>query len=218
MGTQTAVPLLVEVGESFGRRCGRLEVTPDPLLLWPGQSGGLASVRIEPARGAAAIDASYRLEAPASSSVVAVEPGNRLRGLAPGTATVAVVVEAPAAYRGVTTTVAVQVEGPDRLTIDPAAVTLEVGQTTPRLQRAGRAVGTGAAKEVPAALESRITRVGPGAGSSRGRFVAVGFGGTQIRASYGGREAFATVTVTGKRLPQRQQHAARGRRRFRRGD
>jgi hypothetical protein len=97
---------------------------------------------------------------------------------------------------GVTT-----VTGPaiDRLRIDPEKVSLQVGQSTPVLKAVGQAAGS-TSVEVPALLESMDPALLVPDPALPGAFLAKGLGGTQVRASFGGREAFAEVTIAGKRF------------------
>jgi hypothetical protein len=113
------------------------------------------------------------------------ENGREIVGQGPGGVTT--ITEAPA--------------GPviDRLRIDPEKILLQVGQSTPVLKAIGQAAG-GANVQVPALLESMDPALLAPDPALPGAFLAKGLGGTQVRASYGGREAFAEVTVSGKRF------------------
>jgi len=85
----------------------------------------------------------------------------------------------------------------DPLSIEPSEITLQVGQATPPLKVTAQGQ-SGPPHEVPAVLESTDPNVL--APDAPGRFVAKGFGSTQLRAEYRGREAFSKVTVTGNRF------------------
>jgi hypothetical protein len=78
-------------------------------------------------------------------------------------------------------------------------VSVGVGETTPRFAVVAQS-DDGRSYPVPAALDSMDTRVVRSEGTLTGRFTAVSLGSTQIRGLYRGREAFATVTVTGERF------------------
>lgn len=197
LGTLTADPLLVSVGDylAVGRR---LEVMPDPLVVWVDELGSFGAVRVYPGEALAPIDVDYRITAPEAQGVVAVESQRRVRGLAPGAAELGIVVVDPSGgYDGLSTTARVQVIAPDRLTIVPASLALQVGQATPPL--AVWAEGSdGVPRRVPAVLESSDPTILAADDQLPDRFVARGVGSTQIRALYGGREAVAEVRIGGK--------------------
>jgi len=102
---------------------------------------------------------------------------------------------------GGVTTITAAPAGPviDRLRIDPEKILLQVGQSTPVLKAIGQTAG-GTSVQVPALLESMDPALLAPDPALPGAFLAKGLGGTQVRASYGGREAFAEVTVSGKRF------------------
>ena len=94
----------------------------------------------------------------------------------------------------------VQVAASDPLSIEPSKISLQVGEATPPLAVMAHRADGGPPYEVPAALESMDPNVLTPDPQNPGRFVAKAFGGTQVRALYRGREAVATVEVTGKRF------------------
>ena len=88
---------------------------------------------------------------------------------------------------------------PDRIWIEPGDFTLQRDAVSPSL-RVMAAVGSEKPQEVPATLESLDHNVLVADATQPGRFQAAGYGGTQVRATYRDREAFANVTVTGARF------------------
>ena len=198
-GQLTAVPLLVDVGDSADA-AAHLEATPDPLSLWSGESGALGSVRVVPSTGQTPFEANYRLSLLGAPGVVAVEGDRRLRGVAPGTATVQVTaVDLAAPYNGLSTVVQVQVGEAGRLSIEPGQLALQVGQATPRFSVVLHGAG-GDTSEVSAVLDSTDPHVLAPDPQIPGRFIAKDYGGTQVRAVYRGHEALANVTISGKRF------------------
>jgi hypothetical protein len=85
------------------------------------------------------------------------------------------------------------------LSIDPDHLTLKLGQTTPSYVVS--VLGSdGKSHEVQAALESMNANVLAADPDAPGRFVAKGYGATQVRAVFRGHEVFASVEVTGQRF------------------
>ena len=101
--------------------------------------------------------------------------------------------------QGLSAGVAVQVDNPDPLSIDPADITLEVGQSTPPITVTGKGPD-GTPYQAQAVLESQDEKLLVPAEDAPGRFVAKAMGRTQLKARYKGVDVFATVTVTGKRF------------------
>jgi len=191
--------LLVQVGD-VPTGLARLDVSPDPLDLWSGEARALTSVTVTPSPGEFPIDVSYSITVPPNQNVVTAEPDGRIRGLSSGVAQVVIRVDQPGtAYDGLSTTAIVQVTGADRVWIEPAEASVRVGETTPRFAMMAQGAD-GRQYEVPATLESMDTNILRPEGLLPGQFVATSLGGTQVRAVYRGREAFATVTVTGQRF------------------
>ena len=85
------------------------------------------------------------------------------------------------------------------LAITPEHVSLELGRATPTFV-ASELDAAHVADEVPATLESLDPAVLKPDPKAPGRFVAVGCGRTQVRAAYQGRQAVASVEVTGQRF------------------
>jgi len=156
-------------------------------------------VAVTPGPGQLAVDVSYSITVPPGQGIVTAESDGQIRGLSSGVAQVVVkVVEPGTAYDGLSSTVTVQVTGPERVWIEPPEVSVRVGETTPPF--AVMAEGAeGRPYQVPATLESMDTNILILHPSSF-RFVATSLGGTQVRAVYRGREVFAAVTVTGERF------------------
>lgn len=200
LGTLTASPMLVSVGPAgvVGTWPARLVVAPDPLVLWPGEQSSFGTVMLDPGGGLPLRAIDYRLVPRAGQTVVSAAGDKALRGESPGVARV-VVSAVGGPYDGLSTTATVQVSGGDPLRIEPAAVGLQVGQETPTLSVWADGPG-GVPYRVPAVLESMDEDVLAADPKRPGRFIARAFGGTQIRASYRGREALAEVTVAGKRF------------------
>jgi hypothetical protein len=78
-------------------------------------------------------------------------------------------------------------------------VSIQVGESTPEFAVTAHPSG-GVPHQVPARLESTDANVLAPDPAVPGRFIARSLGETPIRAEYRGREAFATVSVTGKRF------------------
>jgi hypothetical protein len=85
------------------------------------------------------------------------------------------------------------------LRVDPAHVNLQVDQIAPQF-RAILRNEDGTEQEVAATLESMDPELLAPDAAAPGHFVAKGLGGTQVRAISGGHEAFAEVTISGKRF------------------
>ena len=156
LGDLTSIaPLLVEVGgETAGT--ARLVVAPDPLVLWTGETGKLGSVRLDPGSEQTTFPVEYKLTAPEGQGVVAVN-GQEVKGLAPGN-TQLTVTAADEQHKGLSTTVAVQVVNPDKLSIEPADITLQVGETTPPITVTATGAD-GTTYQAPALVESQDENV-----------------------------------------------------------
>ncbi len=197
LGTRVTIPeLLVQVG-NLVTGSARLEVFPQPLELAPQEVGTFSVVRVDPGAGQTAWPVNYSVGVPPGQAVVRVEPDGRLRGLSPGVAEVVVTSVDPGGPFDRLTTVARVRVGSLELTLEPADVSIEVGQSTPPLVALAAEDG-GVPYPVSAPLESVDPTVLVPGGDRR--FIAQSLGSTQVRASYRGREAFATVSVTGKRF------------------
>jgi hypothetical protein len=190
-------PLYVDVGEGL-KRDARLEVAPDPLVLWPDEVGGFGPVRVNPGGGLASVEVEYKIDR--------IEPGDKveavgdklLRGRSTGSTSVRITAVSPSgAYDGLSTTAMIQVVPAEDLWVEPASQNVPLGGTTARTAVMAKGQG-GLPYQVPAALESTDTNVLEPDRDAPGRFLAKAIGGTQIRADYRGRQAFAKVTVSGK--------------------
>lgn len=198
-GTFTAGPLFVQVGQAVPR-LARLLPAPDPLTVWSGQTGTFGSVMLDPGGGQLPFEIDYKITPAANQGVVGSADDRTIRGLADGvTQVVVTAVEPGGVYDGLSTTATVEVTGADPLWIEPSAVSLKVGQSTPPMAVAAQGPD-GTRYEVAAPLESMDPAVLAPAPEAPGRFVAQGLGGTQVRATYRGKEGFAEVTVSGRRF------------------
>ncbi|NQU26509.1 MAG: Ig-like domain-containing protein [Candidatus Nealsonbacteria bacterium] len=199
--TLLARPMLVSVGDVMAVP-GRLLVQPDPLTVWAGETAGFSSVLLDPGGGQPLRPIAYRVIPSAGQNVIESVTEQTVRGLAPGGTNVVVAAVDPAGpYDGASTNIEVRVISGERLEIRPAAISLQIGQPTPPMSVV--TVGTdGQPFEVPATLESMNGAVLSADPAVPGRFVAQALGETQIRASYRGRDAFATVSVSGQRFVQ----------------
>jgi hypothetical protein len=175
----------------------RLVVAPDPLGLWVGETGKLGSVRLDPGGGQTSFPVEYKMTAAEGQSVVKVE-GDAIHAVSKGSAQLTVTATDPQ-YKGLSTTVAVQVDNPDTLSIEPADMTLQVGETTPLVTVTGKGPD-GATYQAPALVESQDEKVLVATPEAPGHFQAKAMGQTQLKATYKGANVFATVTVTGKRF------------------
>ena len=178
----------------------QLRATPDPLVVWLGQTAGFQRVEAVAEGRAPRPVAAYGLAAPPDQDLVAIEADNLLRGLSAGTTQVVVTAFDPEGdHDGLTAEATVRVAILDRLRVEPARISLRVGETTPALVVSGEAED-GTSAEVTATLESLDEAILAPDPESAGRFVARSLGGTSIRASYGDREVLADVAVTGERF------------------
>lgn len=199
LGNLVTIPeLLVQVGD-YGTVGGRLEVYPPTLELAPNEVGRFRTVQVEPGAGQAPFPVSYSMEIPAGQGIVGATSDGQLRGLADGTVRVVVRANAPGRpYDGVSAVANVRVTSLS-LSIQPADISLKVGETTPLITVMAHETGR-PPYPVPATMESLDPSVLSPAGLAAGTFVAQGLGATQIRATHRGREALANVTVTGERF------------------
>jgi hypothetical protein len=208
LGDLTADPLFVVV-QDVGRvvpGLARLLVAPDPLILWSGETGTFGSVTVDPGAGQLPFATDYKI-APAAGNhpedgqaTVASAGDQAVRALSDGaTQVVVTAVDPGGTYDGLSTTATVQVISADPLRIEPSTISLSTGQATPLLAVVAQGQD-GLSYQVPATLESMDPSVLAADPAAPGRFVAQGLGGTQIRASYRGRQGFAEVAVSGRRF------------------
>jgi hypothetical protein len=206
LGNLTADPLFVVV-QDIGRLVpglARLVVAPDPLSLWSGETGTFGSVTVDPGTGQLPLAIDYKIVPAADQAVVASAGERAVRAVSDGAARVVVTAADPGGiYDGLFTTATVQVISADPLRIEPSTIGLGMGEATPPLAVIAQGQD-GLSYQVPATLESMDPAVlAPDPAATQGvpgRFAAKGLGGTQIRASYRGREAFAEVAVSGQRF------------------
>ena len=92
-----------------------------------------------------------------------------------------------------------QVDDPDALSIEPADMTLQVGETTPLVTVTGKGPD-GTTYQAPALVESQDEKVLVATPEAPGHFQAKAMGRTQLKATYGAQDVFATVTVKGNRF------------------
>ena len=202
LGDLTASPLLVQVGEGgLVPRLGRVVVTPNPLVIWSGQTNTFSSVLVDPGGGMPLLPVDFTVTAAAGQGIIAIEGLRDIRGLSNGTTQAIIsVVDPSGIYSGISTTATVEVGSAARIWIEPAAIDLGVGQST---QLAVMAEGPeGLSHQVPALLASMDPNVLVPDPALAGGFKALALGSTQVRAEYRGREAFASVTVSGERFVQ----------------
>jgi hypothetical protein len=199
LGNLVTIPeLLVQVGD-YGTVGGRLEVIPPTLELAPNEIGRFASVQVEPGAGQASFPVSYAMEIPSGQGIVGATADGQLQGLSEGTVRVVIRANAPGRpYDGISTVANVRVSSLS-LSIQPSDVSLKVGETTPLMTVLAHETGR-PPYPVPATLESLDPSILTPAGLAAGTFVAQGLGGTQVRATYRGRETSANVTITGERF------------------
>jgi len=201
LGALTSVsPLGVEVGD-MPADAAQLQVVPNPLVLWSGETGSFASVQLLAGPNQLPIDMDYKLSAPAGQGIVAIEGDKSLRGLSIGTTQVTIdAVDPSGAFGKLSATAMVQVTTPDELWVEPRELDMQVGDPTPPLAVMARGAD-GVAYQVPGAtLESLDQTVLSPDPESPGRFTAKSFGQTHVRGVYRGREVLARVTVAGKRF------------------
>ncbi len=175
----------------------RLVVAPDPLGLWVGETGKLGSVRLDPGAGQTLFPVESKVTAPEGQSVVKVE-GDAIHAVSKGSAQLTVTATDPQ-YKGLSASVAVQVDNPDALSIEPADMTLQVGETTPLVTVTGKGPD-GTTYQAPALVESQDEKVLVATPEAPGHFQAKAMGRTQLKATYKGADVFATVTVKGNRF------------------
>jgi len=199
LGDLTADPLFVQVGQVVPG-LARLLVAPDPLTLWVGQTGNFGSVTIDPGAGQLPFATDYKIAPTANQPIVSFARNQAIRALSDGSTQVVVTAVDPGGmYDGLSTTATVQVISGDPLRIEPSTISLSTGQATPPLAVVAQGQG-GLCYQVPATLESMDPTVLAPDPAAPGRFIAKGLGGTQIRASYRGKEGFAEVAVSGRRF------------------
>ncbi|MDY0168223.1 MAG: hypothetical protein RBS80_16865 [Thermoguttaceae bacterium] len=199
LGPVTADPLLISVGEGFAGGA-RLVVTPNPLPLWTGQEGSFGAVAVDPGDGQTLMEVDYQVQPRRGQGIVEATGPKILRGLGHGDADVRVSVIAPGSpYDGLSAVVRVTVGSSTPIVIEPNSITLTVGQATPPLRVYSQSPD-GQMDQVPATLEATDPTVLEPDPLQPGQFVARALGSAQVRAIYRGREAFATIRVSGDRF------------------
>ena len=199
LGPVTADPLLLSVGEGAAGGA-RLVVTPNPLPLWAGREDSFGLVAVDPGDGMTLMEVDYQLAPQPGQGVVEATGPKTLRGLGLGEANVLVTAVSPGTpYDGLATMARVTVGSSDPIVIEPNAITITVGQATPPLRVFAKSPD-GRMDQVPATLEATDPTVLEPDPLQPGQFVARSLGSAQVRAVYRGREAFATVQVSGDRF------------------
>ncbi len=200
LGTLTADSLLISVGEGDAG-LARLVVVPNPLPLWAGQEGSFDSVVLDPGGGQSPMQVDYQVQPAPGQGVVEATGPTTLRGLGHGETDVRVTIMDPAGgpYDGLSAMARVSVGSAEAIRIEPSSVTITVGQATPPL-RVFAESPDGRMDQVPATLEVTDQNVLQPDPLQPGQFVAQALGSAQVRAVYRGREAFATVQVSGDRF------------------
>jgi len=200
LGTLTSqAPLLVSVGD-YAVGQARLRVAPQPLTLWAGETGTFIAVMVDPGGGQMPFEIDYTVTPADNQNIVAATGGRMIRGVSNGMAQVVVTAVDPSGtYNGLSTTALVDVTNADQLSITPSTCDLQVGQPTPPFSVMAHPVG-GQPYRVSASLQSLDPVILAPDSLAPDRFVGGTFGQTQVVADYRGRQAVATVTVSGKRF------------------
>ena len=181
-------------------KAARLVATPDPLAIWIGESGSLGSVKLDPGGGQPAFPVDCQVTAPDGQTVVRVDYDNKIIGLLKGGVQLTLT-PSDSKLQSLSTNVAVQVDNPDPLRIDPADITLQVGESTPPVTLSGKGPD-GIPYQAAATLENQDEKVLVAVPDAPGRFVAKAMGRTQLKTRYRGVDLLATVIVTGKRFEE----------------
>ena len=201
IGPVSSDALLLSVGEGDAG-LARLVVTPNPLPLHADEQRSFSSVLVDPGSGQSPLEVDYRLEPAPGQGVVEATGPRTLRGLGHGDADVQVIVDEPGSpYDGLSTTARVSVGSAEPIRIEPSSINITVGQATPPL-RVFAESPDGRMDQVPATLEATDPSVLEPDPLQPDQFVARALGSAQVRAEYRGREAFATVQVSGDRFLQ----------------
>lgn len=199
---KTTRPFLAAVGK-VSDDLAKIVVSPRPLTLWAGETGGFSSVRIDPGSGREPFSFDYLLKAiPCQNNpaVVEVVGGKKLRALGAGTARVTVSHADPQSrYKNLSAVAIVRVVAAQRLAIEPSQVHLDVGRPTPRF-RVTAYGADGVSRQVDAKLQTMSPAVLAPDPTASDRFIAKSLGATQVRAVFHNREATAAVDVSGKRF------------------
>ena len=199
LGTDTAPPLLVSVGEGIGgvAGAGALIVTPNPLTVWQGQMGTFGSVMLDPGGGQMPYEVPNYVVTPDPGQAIVRSAGdNMVQGTMEGIANVTISLP----DQGISTIAQVHVTKNAGIRIDPEVISLSVGQKSAPI--AVFMDGPNGPEGVPASLESLDAEVVSPEEPFQGSFVATGMGETQIQAEYQGATAVAMVTVSGNRFQQ----------------
>ncbi|MDO4573674.1 MAG: hypothetical protein Q4D98_00505 [Planctomycetia bacterium] len=197
LGDKTALPMFVQVGE-VSAAGAVLSALPGTLEMSVGNTAVLDSVRVIPDAGMMPFDIAYRLTPTDGGGVVSVE-GTTIRATAPGTTRLQVTsVDPQGVYDNMTTFVPVTVTKPLQLTLSPMESSLRVGDRTAPFVLMARDE-TGASFPVSAAFTSTDPSILQQDAMDPSRFQAVSLGSAQVRASYGGQELYANVSVAGDR-------------------
>ena len=106
--------------------------------------------------------------------------------------------------------VAVQVGSPETLAFDPPQLSIGVGEITPLVKVTATGPDGSQTSACRPMVESADPNIVDRVPASPGCFVAKALGQTQLKASYKGREATCTVSVSGKRFQDVKWTVTRG--------
>jgi len=179
----------------------KLVVTPEQVVLWPEETEKLERVEVVPGEGQAPVKVAYRLEVAAGGDVVAIEGGDDdLKALAKGTAELRITaIDPDGPHDGLSATVPVVVTELKSVSVEPAEVSVDIGEATPKFTVMARGE-QGEPRKVEAPLESLDADILAPVPGVPGRFIAKALGGTSVRAEFRGHPAHADVTVRGERF------------------
>ena len=170
-------------------KAAHVVVTPDPLTLWVGEGVGL-TVKLDPGGGQPAFPVDFQVTVPDGQTALRVDYDNKLVGLAKGITQVTVT-PSDTKVQSLSASVAVQVDNPDPLRIEPADITLQVGQAMPPVIVNGKGPD-GISYQAAATLDSPDEKVLGGAPDAPGHFVAKAMGRTLLKARYRVAELYST--------------------------
>jgi hypothetical protein len=169
---------------------GELAVEPKMLSLWSGETQSVRAF-VDPGGGQTPVPVQATVKAPDGQGIVSVE-GNKVTGRSVGDTALTV------SAGGQSAAVNVHVTAPDSVAFNPSDYDLQVGQSVAPSVTAKSADGTElAVQTLPESLDQNVLQIDP---AKPGQFIARSQGQTQLRAVYRGREAFARVSVSGKRF------------------
>ncbi|MGO9109380.1 MAG: Ig domain-containing protein [Thermoguttaceae bacterium] len=170
---------------------GRL-VVPEVLSLWSGETQAIRNAVVDPGGGQAPVPVEVTVKAPDGQGIVSAE-GNKVTGRSAGDVPVTV-----STAGGQSATVNVHVSTADSVYFNPPDLNLQAGESHPVTVMARSADGTEVAVQTPIeSLDKNVLDADP---AQPGQFMARSQGQTQLHAIYRGKEAFAKVSVSGRRF------------------